>query len=263
MEVFGGNAATNRRVETTGLDVAIFSQPHESDPVGGDVHYLTSCASGRITRLLLADVAGHGESVSARAKELRDLARENVNHMRHTRMVTRTNAAFTDDASLGAFATAVFLTYFQPTKALRLCNAGHPPPLHFSAESRRWTPLGNSEQRNLPLGVLAESNFHEESVRLEPNDAVLVVTDGILESRDGAGEMLEPEGLVRWLDEIGPPTMDLPLEIARRIEERSSGDVGDDITMLLLQPNDNRVGLKDHLLSPVRFVKDLVSGGRD
>mgnify|MGYP003483393270 CR=1 FL=1 len=38
---------------------------------GGDVVYASSCATGRITRLMVADVAGHGHTVAATAADLR------------------------------------------------------------------------------------------------------------------------------------------------------------------------------------------------
>ena len=64
MEVWGGNAATSRNSRMPGLDIWVYSQPHEQSNVGGDIHYVSSCATGRITRLLLADVSGHGAGVA-------------------------------------------------------------------------------------------------------------------------------------------------------------------------------------------------------
>ena len=42
-------------------------------------YYASSCAAGRITRLLLADVSGHGKSVAAIAADLRLLMRRFIN----------------------------------------------------------------------------------------------------------------------------------------------------------------------------------------
>ena len=75
MEVWGGNQATHQHFETAGLNVWIYSRPFRGATAGGDVYYLSACASGRITRMLLADVSGHGELVSNMAVSLRDLIR--------------------------------------------------------------------------------------------------------------------------------------------------------------------------------------------
>jgi len=38
---------------------------------GGDLHYMTVCSRGAMSRVVLADVAGHGEVVSSVADRLR------------------------------------------------------------------------------------------------------------------------------------------------------------------------------------------------
>ena len=78
MEVWGGNHAIDRGFQTAGLTIWIYSRPFGQAEGGGDVYYLSSCASGRITRMLLADVSGHGQSVAQFAAQLRDLMRRNV-----------------------------------------------------------------------------------------------------------------------------------------------------------------------------------------
>ena len=67
MEVWGGSQLTQRSVQFSGLDAWVYSKPHAHADKGGDVIYASSCATGRITRLLLADVAGHGSAVAATA----------------------------------------------------------------------------------------------------------------------------------------------------------------------------------------------------
>jgi phosphoserine phosphatase RsbU/P len=54
MEVWGGSQLTSDGVELAGLDVWVYSKPFGQALSGGDVYYVSSCASGRISRLLLA-----------------------------------------------------------------------------------------------------------------------------------------------------------------------------------------------------------------
>ena len=56
MEVWGGSQLTARGVELGGLDAWVYSKPFGHAKRGGDVYYASSCATGRISRLLLADV---------------------------------------------------------------------------------------------------------------------------------------------------------------------------------------------------------------
>src|ERR1700740_2060796 len=65
MEVWGGSQLTSSGVELGGLDVWVYSKPFGQAQRGGDVFYVSSCATGRISRLLLADVSGHGSFATA------------------------------------------------------------------------------------------------------------------------------------------------------------------------------------------------------
>src|SRR5260370_22996170 len=73
MEVWGGSQLTSRGVELAGLDVWVYSKPFGQAQPGGDVYYLSSCASGRITRLFLAALSGHGNSLASTSAHLRTL----------------------------------------------------------------------------------------------------------------------------------------------------------------------------------------------
>ena len=46
MEVWGGNTQTNNGVSMLGLDAWVYSKPYQSADAGGDVYYVSSCATG-------------------------------------------------------------------------------------------------------------------------------------------------------------------------------------------------------------------------
>ena len=99
MEVWGGNQKADRHLEMPGLEAWIFSQPHLHAQGGGDVYYVSSCSSGRITRILLADVSGHGVDASKSAVGLRELMRRNINIIRQNRFVAEMNKQFSEFAA--------------------------------------------------------------------------------------------------------------------------------------------------------------------
>ncbi|HEY0007758.1 MAG TPA: PP2C family protein-serine/threonine phosphatase, partial [Tepidisphaeraceae bacterium] len=103
--------------------------------------------------MLIADVSGHGSGVATIATDLRGLMRRYINDHDHTRFVRSLNQEFTDSSAAGIFATAVALTYESPGNSLQLCNAGHPPPLHFRADTGLWTLLEPGQTGNVPLGI--------------------------------------------------------------------------------------------------------------
>src|SRR3954453_512352 len=76
MEIRGGSQAVEEAVTTPGLDAWISSRPHEGADSGGDVHYVSLCGGGVITRLIVADVSGHGKAVAECSASLRAMMRK-------------------------------------------------------------------------------------------------------------------------------------------------------------------------------------------
>ena len=136
MEVWGGNRAVDNGVVMMGVDAWVFCRPYGTDEAGGDVHYVSSCASGRIVRLIVADVAGHGADVAELATRLRGLMKSHANYADQREVVGVINREFARLADIGKFATAVAATYWTPTDELVMTNAGHPPPLLRDPQGR-------------------------------------------------------------------------------------------------------------------------------
>lgn len=244
MEVWGGNQAVDNGVTMPGLDAWVVARPHMGDASGGDVHYLSSCATGRITRLMIADVSGHGESVSATATSLRTLMRKFINHADQRRAVGFLNQEFGRQETSGRFATAILGTFWGPTNTLTMCNAGHPRPMWYRARTGRWEVLVPAADRaesdypvDVPLGVLESTTYRQVEVRLKPGDLVLLYTDSLVEARLPTGKLLGETGLVDALNRVGiadPQTL-IPSLLAEFT--RLQAEINDDLTALLLRPN--------------------------
>lgn len=249
MEVWGGSQLTARGVEFGGLDAWVYSKPYGKAHAGGDVYYASSCATGRISRLLLADVAGHGQTVAATAADLRALMRRFVNRLDQSEFVRLLNQQFSALPHTGAFATAVVTTFFEPTRRLTVCNAGHPRPLLYRAAQRQWDFLGTLEAgprsapSNIPLGLYDAAEYEQFDIELEPGDCLLSYTDALIESRDADGEMLGEDGLLRimrLLGDVEPQKLidTLLAEIETRYPENLSED---DVTVLVVRANGRRL----------------------
>jgi sigma-B regulation protein RsbU (phosphoserine phosphatase) len=268
MEVWGGSQLTARGVEFGGLDAWVYSKPYGQAQHGGDVYYASSCATGRISRLLLADVAGHGNTVAATAADLRTLMRRFVNRLDQTEFVRLLNQQFGALSREGAFATAVVTTFFAPTRRLTVCNAGHPRPLLYRAAERQWDflgqagPVSHSKISNLPLGMLDMTEYEQLDVELEPGDGLLSYTDALMESRDADGEMLGEQGVLRitrLLGELEPQK--LVEALVREIGERYPDNLSeDDVTVLVVRANGRKLhySLGERLRAVLRFTGSLI-----
>jgi phosphoserine phosphatase RsbU/P len=245
MELWGGNQAVEKGVTTPGLDLWVYSRPHEGAAGGGDVHYVSLCGGGMITRFILADVSGHGASVAELAWSLRALMRRNINRKDQARLVQSLNREFAELAKLSRFATAVVATYLTTGDRLTVCNAGHPRPLYRRASTGEWvvvshdTTTADSGPSDLPLGILDETGYTQVELPLGRGDLVLFYTDALTEAEDAGGRQLGEAGLldlVRRLDPTNPAA--LPAALVAALDAiRGGRPAGDDLTFLLLHHN--------------------------
>lgn len=262
MEVWGGNGKTQRCFTMPGLKTWVTSEPHQLAESGGDLFYVSSCASGRITRLLLADVSGHGSGVSDVAIGLRDLMRRNVNMIKQDRFVEAMNRQFVSLSGDSTFATALVGTYFAPTRILAICNAGHPCPLIYRQREKKWeiiqrTSPDTSDVTDIPLGVLEDSAYSHHKITLEAGDMVLCYSDAFTESYQSGGELLGESGLAQLADQVEAGDPDF--FIARLFEAILAEDEGnleqDDVTAVLFQVENTKPRLQDNLAAPIRMFQ--------
>src|SRR5215470_2505330 len=98
MEVWGTNRRVTRAVELPELTAWVYSKPLEAED-GGDVHYLSVCGHAVLSRVVLADVSGHGVGAGASAQLLHALMREHINTWDQTEFVSALNQSFRACAS--------------------------------------------------------------------------------------------------------------------------------------------------------------------
>ncbi|HEY6290198.1 MAG TPA: PP2C family protein-serine/threonine phosphatase [Terriglobia bacterium] len=213
-ELWGGNTKTNHEVELPGLVGWVHSDPLELAAGGGDVHYFSVCSHGRISRIALADVAGHGGSVSGVAERLRGVLERHTDSWDQSVLMRELNDAFLEGAVGVQYATAAVLGFYVETSELLFSNAGHPPSLWYRAEPQTWHLLQDCtpyavEIEGLPLGIIPGTSYSQTAVRLGVGDLVILYTDGLTEVMDAAGNQLGSQGL---------------LEIARRLPAGSPGE---------------------------------------
>ena len=264
MQVWGGNTGADTAVSTTGLDVWLYCKPYGDGVDGGDIYSLSSCSSGRITRLALADVRGHGETVLALAGSLRRLMRRHIDHINQDSLVGAINQEFAAVGDASTFATGLVATFFVPTSTLALTNAGHPPPLLFSARHRSWRALvqesTSAALTDIPLGMFESARYSQLGVTMTTDDLLLCYTDGLEECVDDKGEMVGQQGLAKLAAETNPaePGAIIP-ELLRQLTSMSADNLSeDDVTIMLIRANGASVPLRDNMLAPFRFIANLI-----
>jgi phosphoserine phosphatase RsbU/P len=185
--------------EVAGADIAFASRPQNS--VAGDYYdafYPTASAAenGKLM-LVIADVAG--KSIPAALlmatlqASLRTIAGEGASLGDLVVRLNRYASAHSLDGR--RFTTAVLAEYEPATRRLAYVNAGHNPPVLRRASGT----LEKLEVGGLPLGIDGEAVYETASIELQPGDAMIFYTDGVIEAFD---EKLQEFGSDRWLEAV-------------------------------------------------------------
>jgi hypothetical protein len=241
LELRGGNHLATYSAALPGLAAWVSCNPLRPSQRGGDLYYLSACSHGSIARVVIADVSGHGEMVSAAAVRLRDALRQHIDCWDQSVLIRDLNDSFFRDERRVKFATAFLASFASGSGDLLFTNAGHVPPLWYRSATRQWTLLHDSvpdskEIANLPLGLIAGTEYYQAAVKLRAGDLLILYTDGINEAANEAGDQLGLERLLsiaRGLPTDSPTAAGEEL-IAAVARFRGNAPARDDATVVAL-----------------------------
>jgi serine phosphatase RsbU (regulator of sigma subunit) len=224
----------SRPPEVPGADIAFATRPQNS--VAGD--YYDAFFPGKSREKLLvviADVAG--KSVPAALlmatlqASLRTIASDTLPLAELVTGLNHYACAHSLDGR--RFTTALIAEYNVTTRRMTYVNAGHNPPILRRSDGA----LEKLEAGGLPLGIEADAVFESGSIQLQPGDALILYTDGVVEAFNAAGEDFGNE---RWLAAIRALPEMTAEETLRTLMRHVDAFVGatrqsDDITCLIFR----------------------------
>lgn len=239
-EVWGSNGNANLDLVLPGLRGVLYSRACGGKK-GGDVYYASACAAGVISRMCLADVAGHGEQVAQVGNWLRGAMRSTMGQHEPSKVFHALNKR-ASVFGLEALTTAVCLSFDMMTGELRFCYAGHPPAFVLPAGATEWAVLHMSDDaagvRNVPLGVSDAAAFDTGARVINEGDRLFLYSDGILEAPDTAHALF---GSDRLLETLNGAARHSAGELARTVEARLAQHTGgadfahDDVTFVIIE----------------------------
>ncbi len=176
-----------------GLELADYYRPAlEESEVGGDFADMFT-VDNDITFFVLGDVSGKGLAAAAQIATVRNMLRYALYHGRTLAgPVLSLNRMLTENNLLEGFVTVFVARYDHRVKTLTYVNCGQEPALLRRSASGQVEELGPTGP---VLGVVDVGPFHEEIVRLEDGDAVVMYTDGLTEVGPSRSQQLGVEGL--------------------------------------------------------------------
>ncbi len=158
-------------------------------------------------------------------------------------IVTATNQYMSDQLmQLNSFVTLFYARFDLLAHTLTYVDAGHTQPLHYIRQSQSINLLYGEA---FPLGFTANETYRQSVVRFEPEDIVLIYSDGMSEASNAAGQMFGADRIRLFLDKNA---LRCGSEIANGISDeviifRGSRELEDDLTCLVIKMNGENKGL--------------------
>lgn len=216
--------ASERAISAPEVEAASWSWP--AAPRGAAGHAYWRLPDGRLA-LFLGDASDHGgagPSVIGQVREhLRALSEERTDP---EWLLAQANQRLQSRPPPGRFVTA-FLGCLGQDGELHWCSAGQ-GPVYVSRRARDdYDALPAS---SLPLGVEPDLRPRASVLRLRPGGRVVVLSDGIFDAANDAGQLLGPRRIKTVLDNTAGLPLEKVLSLVRDVLntwQGASGAAGD------------------------------------
>src|SRR5580658_1957399 len=158
--------------------------------IGGDLYDFVDYGPNR-TAIVLGDVSGKAAPAALFAALVSGIMRSAAAHQPDpAQMLATLNDAVQERRLESQYVTMLFAIWNDETRTLQVANSGAVQPL-FCRSGQSGTLL----TEGFPLGLFPNVAYDEFTEQVEPGDAIVFVSDGILDAQNAQEEMYGPERL--------------------------------------------------------------------
>lgn len=222
--------------------------------ISGDYLDIFQVGENRLFFYLL-DVSGHGVTAALRSSAISQLLRpisgimDGLEEHGPAHIIGRLNRHLCEaNRDLDYFATLIVGDIDAASGLLRLTSAGHPPPLLL----RQGLGVQEIDAGGLPIGIDAGASYSHAEILLQPEDSLLLYSDGLLDCEDRNGRHYGIEPIRKKAESYtGSDLTELLSQLENDLDDwRAGTPLSDDLSLLLLKFNPDDASL-------VRETKDL------
>ncbi len=225
-----------------GVEFAVHYQP--ADVAAGDYYDLMSLthlvhSDAESLRdawgLMVADVSGHGPAAAMEAVQFDAILRTYRGDEPPggpAGALTYANRYFFSRRPRRHFLTAFSALCEPDRQLLTFVSAGHPPA--FRRRGATVSRIG--ERGDIPLGVLREHSYANESIELVTGDVIVAYTDGLVEATDTQGDAFGIERVAAIIANAPPSAVAIMQALRDAMIAHQGRPIGrDDQTILAIQ----------------------------
>ncbi len=148
--------------------------------------------------------------------------------------INQANKLISIDSFSDMFVSLFYAQINLKTSEIIYVNAGHNPPIHFSAMQNEFHYL---ERTGTVLGIDESSSYDQKSFFIQPGDLLFLYTDGVSDAENEEGNYYSLESIRELIQTL---RNDSPMKILESIEQNihtfiSNRPILDDITMFVVK----------------------------
>lgn len=214
-----------------GLDVGWISEPARE--MNGDyVHFLNREHESSVA---VADVMGKGIPAALCMSMIKfgmdGLPRENSSPKNALSIINRIVEKSVDDSM---FISMFYGKYNSKNRIFSYASAGHEPAWHFNSETGTFSELN---AKGLLLGVKVDSAYEERSVSMQQGDFIVMMTDGVTETRTEEG-FIDMKTIQNLLIEVKDKSAkEIAEHVYKSLAEIQDYKLSDDFTIVIFKKN--------------------------
>jgi sigma-B regulation protein RsbU (phosphoserine phosphatase) len=200
--------------------------------VGGDYFDVFPLSDDR-TAFLIADVSGKGLGAALLTTMLQGALSGMTIGADPARVFNHLNSFLCEHTKIGRYAT-MFFGILDRNGRLEFINAGHPSPL-LLRDGEIAEPF---TEGSFPVGLIPGDHYVTAHVELQPDDTLVLFSDGVTEAMDSDEQMF---GVSRLREALADYRQDAPLDdlqkaVLESVENFTRGaSQADDVTLLLVR----------------------------
>ncbi len=225
---------TMGKIRKNGLAIETYYKP--VDEIGGD--FLEAFfLDDKSLIATIADATGHGISASLFTVIYKTLLHSSFSSFHNPADVLyHVNQGFLQTTQIdGYYLTATMINFNPITMRGKLASAGHPPALIFRRTDTGYELRKEFTIRSVMIGVEDNIRYQEIDFYLEPNDMLLLSSDGLSESMCEDGRQFGVKGIAAFLSTYRG--YDLLSDLMAHVLEKSKfTELADDVSIIRIEP---------------------------
>lgn len=231
----GAKVIPSETPDIKGFEIQQWHQTYEGIPGGDFIDYVN--IKDKYTAVILGDVMGKKwgawNFAFAYAGYIRSAARivlQTSADISASKLLDQINKAICEDEKVSeVFITLSLVLIDRETNTLYYSGAGDLPLIYKNINKNSVDPVDSG---GILLGFNEDTEYEDIELDLNSNDVILIITDGILESRNAEGEQYGMERLKQKLTEVDPTKKGYFGELKKDFEEFTNSKFEDDVSLI-------------------------------